>query len=363
MKKATLCLIFGGKSNEYSVSLRSVYRILSGLDRKKYEIFKIGITKTGEWYLYEGENERILNDTWKKGCVKPLTLNLNKRQITVLGKEPYTIEPDVVFPVLHGEYGEDGRLQGFLDMAGIKYVGCNSFSSHACMDKALAKLRAQEIGVNVAGSFEVMKNSSKDGKKPYIVYGKERAKEEILSMLKEKGIAFPLFVKPTMCGSSVGVSLVNREDELFSSIDKALELSPSALIEEYIEGDETEVGVLKRGDEILVSPAGMIKHRGVFYDYDTKYKSGETEYFIPAPIDSKTEKYIRECAKKLFFALGCGGLARFDFFVKSDGTAVFNEVNTMPGFTDASMFAMLFEQKGLGLGQILDLLIEEALGK
>ena len=365
MKKPTLCLIFGGKSNEYEVSLRSTYNILSALKKESYELVLIGITKLGEWYLFEGEDEEILNDTWQKSVVLPVTFDLSSGQLFVLDKHMYAVNTDLIFPVMHGEYAEDGRLQGLFETAGVKCVGNGAFTSHICMDKALTKDVARSLSIHVAKSLLIKKNNRGSGCKSvdsFIFKGKECTYGEILEGLNRADLGFPLFVKPTTCGSSVGISLVNGKEELLNGINEALRFSDSVLVEEYVTGDEVEVGVLEKDGEIMVSCSGTIKHKGKFYDYQTKYEDKRTEYIIPSRIREKAEKYARECAKMMFLQLGCRGLCRFDFFVLGD-KVVFNEANTMPGFTESSMFAMLFEKSGIDNKTVVDILINNCLGK
>ncbi len=339
MKKPTLCVIFGGKTKEYEVSLCSAYEVLTYIDCEKYEVIRLGITKKGEWYIFEGSNEEILNGKWENGALVPVTLDLSSGHLIVMEKHIYAISVDVFFPVTHGDYVEDGRLQGLFEIADVKYVGAPSFASHICMDKALTKGVAREWGIPVAKDVLLNKNTR----------------------TRVDNLDFPVFVKPCMCGSSIGVSRVDELAELDIALRSAFGCCPRVLIEEAIEGKEVEVAVLERDGEILVSSVGMIKHTGTFYDYEEKYKSSSSGCIIPAPIDEKTEKSLRECAKKLFLALGCRGLSRFDFFVKKDGGIIFNEVNTLPGFTKISMFPKLFMYDGLEYGEIIDALINSAL--
>ena len=360
MKKPTLCVVFGGESSEYEVSLRSAYNVLSLLNTEKYELITVGINKKGEWYLFEGEREKILKDLWQEKGSLPVTMDLSTGQLLVLDRQMYAINIDLVLPIMHGEYAEDGRLLGLLDMAHLKYVGNGPFASYTCMDKAITKSVAEGLKIPVAKSLLVRKNRGGGVYKnthPYILRGSACGFDTVMRELGAMGLSLPLFVKPAMCGSSVGAQLVKEEGALFGAVDFALKYSDTALIEEYIRGDEVEVGVIQKGDEIIASTSGTIKHKGEFYDYDTKYIKEGTEYVIPSQIEEKTEKYLRECAKKLFLQLGCRGLCRFDFFVCGD-RVVFNEANTMPGFTDISMFCMLFEKSGIDKKSLVDALVD-----
>ena len=348
MKKPTLCVIFGGKSNEYYVSLHSAYGVITHINQEKYNLVCVGITKKGQWYLFEGGCEEIANDTWQKGRVTPVTLDLSQGHLIVLDKSIYAIDVDLFFPVMHGEFVEDGRIQGLFDMAGVKYVGCDSFASHICMDKALTKDVARKMGIEVA--------------KDVVVNAK--FKTQINDATKTRDgwdFGYPVFVKPCMCGSSVGVSRAENEGELEKALELSLRYCDRVLIEEAIDGYEAEVAVMETKEGLLVSSVGMIKHKSTFYDYFAKYKSDNVEYLIPAPITNEESEYIRECAKQLFYGLGCRGLSRFDFFVKKSGGIVFNEVNTMPGFTEISMFPKLFMNMGYSYEEIVDFLIRSAL--
>ena len=341
MKKPTLCVIFGGKSSEYEVSLRSAYAVLCHLDKEKYDVVRLGITKGGEWYIFEGENEKILSDEWHKGSVLPVAVDLTHGNLVVLGKDVYAQEVDLFMPVLHGGYGEDGRIQGLFDVLDVPYVGCGAESSHVCMDKGLTKLVASGLGVPVARGYKLN--------------AKCRMQNAKLTQCGED-IGYPVFVKPTNGGSSVGVTMVEEASALESALAVALAYG-DALIEEYIDGDEVEVGVLEIGGELTVSPVGMIRHKGKFYDYEAKYSCQDNEYLIPAPVGEETAALIRDYARRLFYGLGCRGFGRFDFFVRKNGEVVFNEVNTLPGFTDVSMFPKLFMSMGYSFGEILDLIV------
>ena len=335
MKKPTLCLIFGGKSSEHEVSLASVASILNAIDAKKYKIIKIGITKDGRWFLYNGGTRNISNGTWHKKARENVLIDINGKRL-IIGKR--RVYPDIVLPVLHGENGEDGRLQALFDIAGIKYAGCDFFSSFVCFDKHLAKLSAKKAGIKVA-KWALLSGS--------LDLNEKKAKAFV------SRVGFPVFVKPSDAGSSIGVSKVESYQELKAALEKAFKVSKRVLIEEAINGTETEIGVLEVGGKPVFSTPGQIKHGGDFYDYEEKYKNGKTEYIIPAKISDKTKKHLEECAKKLYFELGIVGLSRIDFFVNENQEVIFNEVNTMPGFTEISMFSKLFEHDGFSMVEIL----------
>ena len=339
MKKPTLCLIFGGKSSEYEVSLRSAYNVLGALDTRKYDVIKIGITKSGRWYLYSGGKEEIKNDRWSRGRCKRVSIDFARGLLAVGRKR---IKPDIILPVMHGEYGEDGRIQGIFEALGVKCAGCGAFSSHTSMDKHLSKLVASECGVKVAKYAVLHKNDGGSVDK-----AREFAKES----------TYPVFVKPCLGGSSVGVSMVKSEEELGDAIKKAFSVSDKILVEEKINGVETEVGVLEIEGEMVASIAGQLSCGGEFYTYDEKYKNGKTEYIIPAEISEKTKKELGECLGKLYYALEIKGFCRFDFFALDDGTLIFNEVNTLPGFTGDSMFPKLWQYSGYSLDKLLNIIL------
>lgn len=338
MKKPTLCLIFGGKSPEYYVSLSSAYSVIKALEGGSYELIKIGITRDGKWYLYEGENERIANDTWHKQCVSPILLDVNMG-IILVGKRK--IKPDKILPILHGENGEDGHISALCDMGGLPCAGTSMMPCALCMDKHLTKLVAREAGILVADWVCIARGEDINSKM-----------EEIEEIIK-----YPCFVKPATTGSSVGVKIVKGKEELLCAINEALTYSQRAIVEKKINARELEIGVIARDGAPYLSRVGEVKYKAEFYDYDAKYKSSENEYQIPANIPKKTEKYLRECAKKLFYALGIDALCRMDFFLSEEGKLILNEVNTMPGFTKSSMFPMLFLNMGHTYPEILNIIL------
>ena len=339
MKKATLCVIFGGNSQEYEVSLRSVDTILRYIDREKYDLYIIGITKEGKWYLFEGDEKTIREDLWEKEEKTEVNLSFNEKSF--ITADGIRISPDRTLIMMHGEYGEDGRIQSVLDLAGIKYVGCDSFASSLCMDKQLAKEIAKSIGINVSYDIVINKNDY-----------------DISATLNEcEKMGYPLFVKCARGGSSVGVKQVKNEKALKSAIKGLFELCPKLLIEKKQSGTETEVAILEKNGEILDTGCGQIKYVGEYYDYKSKYKCKQNQYIIPARIDKETEKSLLDKSKRLFFALGCKDLCRIDYFVTENGEIVFNEVNTLPGFTDISMYPMIMKNQGNSLPKLVDILL------
>lgn len=336
MKKSLICVIFGGKSGEYEVSLASAYFVLESIDKEKYEILKIGITKEGKWYIFDGDNESILNDGWQQNT-RELLLDINNGALIVDNEK---IKVDKILPVLHGEYGEDGRIQSLFEVCGIEYSGCDSFCSFACMDKNLTKMIAEKSGVKVAKGFSVLKSDD---------YEKIKC--------RVRKIGYPVVVKPSKSGSSVGVSIAKNECELRESLIKAFSVCDTVLIEEKINGKEIEIAVIEKDTEVHFSTAGELSYDSEFYDYDEKYKNGKTEYIIPAKISKKSEKKLREYAKILYSSLGIRGVCRMDFFVTSFGKVYFNEVNTMPGFTKISMLPKLLTYDKISYSDIINYIL------
>ena len=341
MDKRLICVIFGGESSEYQVSLRSAYSVLNALDKDKYQIVKIGITKKGKWYLYEGDNEKILKDTWHDSPLQEITIDFNSGAF--ISRDKRKIKPYNTLIVMHGENAEDGRIQSCLDLAKINYVGPDPQASGVCMNKHLTKLFAKALDIRVARDVLVTCDN----------YQSKEIQNEI-----EK-ISYPVFVKPTCQGSSVGVTRVEKREDLENALEKALSYSKSALVEEYINGVETEVAILEKDHQIIAIESGQLSYKESFYTYEEKYKNKNTKYQIPSKIDEKTEKSLKECSKKLFFALGLKDLSRLDFFITKENKIIFNEVNTLPGMTDISMYPMLLNSKGISFTKMLDILLEK----
>ncbi len=351
MNKIKLCVLFGGRSSEHEVSLASAYCVLTNADPSRYDILPVGITKDGAWYLYTGDYEKIRDGSW---CERPETLSRVTVDLTP-GKhallicspegEASTEQVDVVFPVLHGEGGEDGTVQGMLTLAGIPFVGCSCESSVVCMDKALTKLPVAETGIRQAS---------------YILARKTDPPEEIIRKA-ESAISYPMFVKPARAGSSVGISKVNTKDALFSAIEVAFAEDEKILIEETIVGREIEVAILEEKGVYTVSDCAEIDSGAEFYDYDAKYVNDTSTFYIPARLPEEIRQDVRRCAETIFRALDCRILARVDFFVQENGTIVFNEINTIPGFTQISMYPKLMMAAGMSYAELIDRLIRAVL--
>lgn len=344
--KINLIILFGGKSTEHDVSKMSAYNIINAVDREKYNISTIGISRTGQWYLFEGDTEKIKNGEWEN-CSYPATFTADNGFFALKNGEYCRILCDVVFPAVHGGYCEDGRLQGLFDMCEIKYVGSGCSASAVCMDKFFTKSIVAQTGVPQA-DFVLVKSV-------------DMANEPAATISNiEKKLNYPVFVKPANAGSSVGVSKARSHSELITAISTALKYDSKVLVEEFINGREIEVAVMGNGDPVA-SVCGEINPGADFYDYDTKYNSDTARYFIPARISEKCANKVRYFALKIYESLGCLGLSRVDFFVDKDENIVFNEINTLPGFTSISMYPSLFMHSGMTYSQIIDKLIALAL--
>ncbi|NLX64064.1 MAG: D-alanine--D-alanine ligase [Clostridiaceae bacterium] len=361
MSKIRITVLFGGQSSEHEVSRISAQCVLENIDRSRFEIQTIGITKKGEWLKYEGDISLIGSGQWEEIARRQLRERKNAGLLSRYIENVPTLRAlinyddkdnsgetvDVVFPVLHGPNGEDGSVQGLLQLADVPYVGCNILASAAGMDKAFSKLVFANAGIPQADYIVVMRSEINE------------KIEDILGKVTEK-FGWPCFVKPANAGSSVGVSKVKRPDDLMSALQYAAEYDAKILIEEFIKGREVECAVLGN-DNPIASTVGEILPSNEFYDYNAKYIDGKSVTIIPADIEPSIMEQVREYAVKAFKALGCSGLSRVDFFVEESGRVVLNEINTMPGFTDISMYSKLWEASGIPYTELITRLIELAL--
>ena len=350
MNKKTVAVLFGGQSSEHEVSCTSAVTIISNINRELYNIILIGITKEGEW-IEVSSVEEILSNEWRQGKTKAIISPDGRQKSVLLLKEDKVIEKpiDVVFPVLHGLYGEDGTIQGLLELAKIPYVGCGVVSSGISMDKLFTKIIVKDLGIPQANFMAVLKKDLLDSK--------GLVKREVISSL-EKQISYPMFVKPSNAGSSCGITKANNQEELIRGLLEAANHDKKILVEETIIGREIECAVLG-GNEPRASGLGEIIAGADFYDYDAKYNNAESKTIISPELEKETIETIRDYAVRIFRAVDAYGLSRVDFFVKKNtGEVIFNEINTMPGFTDISMYPMLCEARGIGTPQLVDKLIQ-----
>lgn len=352
MIKRNVCVLFGGISPEHEVSLRSAESVLNHMDTKLYNVFPVGITKGGEWILFAGcDYSDLPAGTWiDHPDNRRVSLSPVRGQGLIIFESGQTVQQriDVVFPVLHGENGEDGAMQGLLQLAGIPYVGPHIAASAVSMDKTLTKLVMDQAQIPQA-AWQLVKSDELSAKMDVIV-------EQI-----EQRFSYPVFVKPAGTGSSVGVSKAADRDALCKALTFAGNYDKKILVEEFIDGKEVEVAVM--GNESPVaSVCGEIDSGAEFYDYDAKYVTDTSVAYIPARISEETAEMVRELAVKAYCAIGCHGLSRVDFFVKhSDEGIIFNEINTLPGFTSISMYPKLFEASGIEYSQLINDLIQLAM--
>lgn len=352
MNKKVFAVCFGGASSEYEVSCVSAAWVIDNIDKEKYEVLKIGITKLGVWYLYDGGTAAISSGEWVRDnehlrpCViSPCTV---QHGIFVFDKAAGTFGTkhiDAVFPVLHGKNGEDGTIQGLFKLAGIPFVGADTYSSAVCMNKHTAKLLVAAAGAASLADWICLKKQGLD-------------MQSAFDFAERKG--YPLFVKPACAGSSVGVSKVRCAAELEAAVNSALLHDGTVLVEEAIVGKEIEVAVLEDKEGLVSSRCGEIDPAADFYDYNAKYVNGTSTHYIPARIGAETEAAVRSAAEKIFALLDCRGLARVDFFVCEDGRVVFNEINTLPGMTSISLYPLLMAESGIGGSALTDKLFESA---
>ena len=350
MKKQNVCILFGGISPEHEVSLRSAESVLNNIDHSSYNVFPVGITKEGKWILFGGKEYAMLpSGEWMNhpdNCPAMISPVRGQGLVIFEGEAVRYQGIDVVFPVLHGENGEDGAMQGLLQMAGIPYVGPHVAASAVAMDKTLTKLVVDHAGV-VQAAWQLVRRSDL----PHL--------ENMMNLL-EKRFAYPMFVKPAGTGSSVGVSKAADRAALEKAIRSAAVYDDKVLVEEFIHGREVEVAVMGNNNPVA-SVCGEIDSGADFYDYDAKYVTDTSTAYIPARISEDVEEIVREAAVRVYSAIGCQGLSRVDFFVTyEDNRVVFNEINTLPGFTSISMYPKLFAASGIPYGQLIDELLKLA---
>lgn len=356
-RKIRVAVIFGGRSDEHDVSLRSAQTVIGALDPEHYEVVPVGITREGRWIAGEDPLAALID-------VSPMFHLADGEQKAIPTGESHAIRPvvgaealmprdvtdgvDVYFPVLHGPMGEDGTLQGMLELAGVPYVGSGVLGSAAAMDKAMTKVVMAQAGIPQAPWMLVLRRDW------------ERNPDGIEQRIAEE-IGFPCFIKPANLGSSVGISKAHDARELTEGLREAAHFDRRLVVEQGIVGRELEISVLGN-DEPIVSVAGEIRPRGEFYDYSAKYIDDSAELIIPADLEPGIQKGLEEYAARAFTALDLAGLARVDFFLEAGTDQIYlNEVNTIPGFTSISMYPSLWEASGLPLQDLVDRLVRLAL--
>jgi len=350
MAKLRVGVLFGGRSVEHAISLLSARSVMRALDPSKYEVVPIGITDTGKW-LPPGEAAGLLESgspsQEQEGALQTAASDLTS---LIVSERPLSQLPpvDVIFPVLHGTFGEDGTVQGLLELADLPYVGGGVLSSALGMDKAMMKRVFRDAGLPVVEMVTVTRRDW--GARPQTVT------EEVAGML-----GYPCFVKPSNGGSSIGISKVHTPEELEPALQAALLLDRKVLVEEAILGRELECSVLGNDDPVA-SAVGEVVPAREFYDYEAKYRDERTQLIVPAPIAPELSAQVRELACSAFRAVDGSGMARVDFFLRSSDNKLYvNEINTIPGFTQVSMYPKMWEATGLSYPELLDRLIELAL--
>lgn len=327
-----VAVLAGGRSSEHDISVASARSVVAALDRDRYETVVVEIDKAGRWELSSGEGSD------PTGLTPSATSSVETLPVVARSAPAATLgQVDVVLPILHGPFGEDGTVQGLLELAGVPYVGAGVAASALCMDKDLCKAVLRDRGIPVARNVTL------------------RAGDAV-----EHPFAYPVFVKPARLGSSVGISKVRDESELETAVALARRHDDKVLVEEGVDGVEVECGVLGNRDPIASAVGEIVAHAD-WYDYAAKYDVGGMDLVVPARISPESDARVRQLAVESFVATECEGMARIDFFVRQDGEVIVNEINTIPGFTATSVYAKLFEEAGISYAELLDRLIELAL--
>ena len=343
-QRKRIAILFGGCSPEYGVSLQSAYSVITHLDREKYEPVLIGISNAGDWFQYVGEIEKIFIDTWcnEEDCI-PVVVSPNRTVhgiVTIKNGKIRETHIDAVFPVLHGKNGEDGTVQGVFELAGIPVVGCGVLSSALCMDKDRAHKLVQARGISVPQSF--------------VLQGGGDAETAIR---QAERIGYPLFVKPVGAGSSYGITKVTGRNQLPEALKLAFSYDSTVIVEECISGFEVGCAVLEK-DGFVVGEVDEIELENGFFGFTEKYTLKTSSIHVPARISAEKAGEIKETAKLIFKTLDCRGFARVDMFLDDTGRIVFNEVNTIPGFTTHSRFPNMMKAAGISLEQVISMAVD-----
>jgi D-alanine---D-serine ligase len=346
MKRLNIAILFGGCSPEYNVSLQSAHSVIQHIDTDKYMPVLIGISPKGGWYRFDGDMEKIASDTWcnPPDCL-PAAISPNHEAHTLLVFHPDKIVKlpiDAAFPVLHGKNGEDGTIQGLFEAAGIPLIGCGTLSSALCMDKDRAHKLAHAAGVQVPASFILEKNMGAG-----------------IALAQAERLGYPLFVKPVRAGSSYGITKVAGRRDLPAAMELAFEYDNEAIMEENITGFEVGCAVMGNG-RLTVGEVDEIELSDGFFDFTEKYTLKNSAIHVPARISKEKAEEVKQTAKVIYQALGCRGFARVDMFLNADGKIIFNEVNTIPGFTSHSRYPNMMKAAGISFEQVISRVIELA---
>ena len=343
-KKTQIAVLFGGKSSEHDISCLSAKTIVKALDRERYDVYCVFLDRRGRWYSWEQDMDQFSEEAAARGPHAALLPGDENKALLQIGDRQQEI--DVVIPVFHGLNGEDGTIQGYLEIVGVPYVGCGVRASACAMDKLTTKLIVDALGIRQARYVSIA--------------GLQMREKEAIMDRAERELGYPMFVKPSNAGSSIGVSCAENREELAAAIALAAENDNRILIEEKIVGREIECAVLGNL-EPEASGVGEILAADTFYTFDAKYSNAESRTVIDPELPGHTAEEVRRCARAIFAAMDCRGLSRVDFFVEQGTNAViFNEINTFPGFTSISMYPMLWAARGIELPALMDRLIRLA---
>jgi len=355
MSKLNIAVIFGGQSSEHDISCISVQTVAKAINQDAYDITYIGITREGNWLLADSL-QSIEDGSWTaSGTAAVLSPDATKKEVIISGKDGIiTKKIDVIFPVLHGMYGEDGTIQGLFEMAKIPYAGCGVFASAAAMDKVYTKIIVDDLGIDQADYVLVRAADVEKSEE-------DSSLMDIQVKRIEDKLSYPVFIKPSKAGSSQGVSKAHDREELIRGLKLAAQHDTKILVERNIVGREIECAVLGSAADVEASGVGEILAAAEFYDFDAKYINAESKTVIsPELPEGKTEE-IRNAAKAIFSALDGYGLSRVDFFLEKDtNKVIFNEINTLPGFTSISMYPMLWKAEGMSIEELVEKQIQLA---
>jgi D-alanine--D-alanine ligase len=349
--KTKLAILFGGKSDEYAVSLHSAAAIIKNVPEEMFDVTLVGITQDGKWLLYEGSVDKVNDDTWHKENLSPVFLNMGndfKGLVKLnLGNNTFEkLEIDCLFPVLHGRNGEDGTIQGLCQMSGIPFVGCDMTSSAVCMDKEFTHVICENSGIKTAPYISAVNSSKLNVKKLY-----EQSYEKL---------SLPMFIKPANNGSSIGISKVRNYDEFERGLIEAFQYDNKVIIEKMIEGFEIGCAVLGN-EELIIGEVDEIDTKNDFFDYVEKYSQHNSKIYCPARIRDELKAEAKQIAEKTYRALGCKGLSRVDMFLTPDNKIYLNEINTIPGLTDLSRYPSMLKKIGIEYRDLIVKLVELAM--
>ncbi len=349
MDRPKIAVLFGGRSSEYDVSLQSAFSVIGHMDAEKYEPVLVGITRDGDWFRYYGDRADILTDRWRQSgrCVPAaVAQNFHAKALMEFPEHGgvQCTRLDAAFPVLHGKNGEDGTVQGLFELAGIPVIGCGTLASALCMDKDRAHRLAACAGVDTPASVVFTTRITPDA-----------------LMRETAALACPLFVKPVRAGSSFGITKLDDRDGLWEAVRTAFEHDDRVIVEQGVPGFEVGCAVIGNDDALTIGAVDEIELSDGFFDYDEKYTLKSSEIHMPARIDADTAERVKRTAATVYRALGCSGFARVDMFLTPEGRIVFNEVNTIPGFTAHSRFPNMMRGIGMTFAQLVDTLIRMGL--